>query len=301
MISQKNRIVSIVFDPFFPVLLSLLSAFLFALGAQFQSLGLVHMDSRSGAAITISTSAMLYLLVSPFFLNLEYLLEPAILIFVLVGLFRPAVSANLALAGLKFLGPTLSSTLTSTAPLFAVGLGIIFLDEVLNFSIGIGTLVIVLAIMMLAKKDGKISSGWPLWALALPIGAAAIRALAHVLTKVGMEEIPDAYLAGLIGFVVSAIVTLIIQKSRRVSSTISVKNPGTKWFMSASACFSLAVLSLNTALYNGQVIQVIPIVAASPIFTLLLSIGIFRQEVITKRIVLAVFMVVPAVMLIATA
>jgi len=290
-----------VFDSFFPVLLSLLSAFLFALGAQFQSLGLVHMDSRSGAAITISTSAMLYLLVSPFFLNLEYLLEPAILIFVLVGLFRPAVSANLALAGLKFLGPTLSSTLTSTAPLFAVGLGIIFLDEVLNFSIAIGTLVIVLAIMMLAKKDGKISSGWPLWALALPIGAAAIRALAHVLTKVGMEEIPDAYLAGLTGFVVSAIVTLIIHKSRRVSSTISLKNPGTKWFIGASACFSLAVLSLNTALYNGQVIQVIPIVAASPIFTLLLSIGIFRQEVITKRIVLAVFMVVPAVMLIATA
>ena len=290
-----------MFDSFFPVLLSLLSAFLFALGAQFQSLGLVQMDSRSGAAITISTSAMLYLLVSPFFLNLEYLLEPAILIFVLVGLFRPAVSANLALAGLKFLGPTLSSTLTSTAPLFAVGLGIIFLDEVLNFSIAIGTLVIVLAIMMLAKKDGKISSGWPLWALALPIGAAAIRALAHVLTKVGMEEIPDAYLAGLIGFVVSAIVTLIIHKSRRVSSTISLKNPGTKWFMSASACFSLAVLSLNTALYNGQVIQVIPIVAASPIFTLSLSIGIFRQEVITKRIVLAVFMVVPAVMLIATA
>ena len=290
-----------MFDSFFPVLLSLLSAFLFALGAQFQSLGLVHMDSRSGAAITISTSAMLYLLVSPFFLNLEYLLEPAILIFVLVGLFRPAVSANLALAGLKFLGPTLSSTLTSTAPLFAVGLGIIFLDEVLNFSIGIGTLVIVLAIMMLAKKDGKISSGWPLWALALPIGAAAIRALAHVLTKVGMEEIPDAYLAGLIGFVVSAIVTLIIHKSRRVSSTISLKNPGTKWFIGASACFSLAVLSLNTALYNGQVIQVIPIVAASPIFTLLLSIGIFRQEVITKRIILAVFLVVPAVILIATA
>ena len=290
-----------MFDSFFPVLLSLLSAFLFALGAQFQSLGLVHMDSRSGAAITISTSAMLYLLVSPFFLNLEYFLEPAILIFVLVGLFRPAVSANLALAGLKFLGPTLSSTLTSTAPLFAVGLGIFFLDEVLNFSIAIGTLVIVLAIMMLAKKDGKISSNWPLWALALPIGAAAIRALAHVLTKVGMEEIPDAYLAGLIGFVVSAIVTLIIHKSRRVSSTISLKNPGTKWCIGASAWFSLAVLSLNTALYNGQVIQVIPIVAASPIFTLLLSIGIFRQEVITKRIVLAVFMVVPAVMLIATA
>ena len=75
--------------------------------------------------------------------------------------------------------------------------------------------------MMLAKKDGKISSNWPLWALALPIGAAAIRALARAY-KSCMEEIPDAYLAGLIGFVVSAIVTLIIHKCRE-SSSISLK------------------------------------------------------------------------------
>ena len=66
-----------------------------------------------------------------------------------------------------------------------------------------------------------------------------------------MEEIPDAYLAGLVGFVVSAIITLAIHKSRHDSPTISLKNPGTKWFMSASVCFSFAVLSLNTALYHG--------------------------------------------------
>ena len=71
--------------------------------------------------------------------------------------------------------------------------------------------------MMLTKKDGKISSNWPLWALALPYLEYHIRALAHVLTKVGMEEIPDAYLAGLVGFVVSAIITLAIHKSRRDS------------------------------------------------------------------------------------
>ena len=172
----------------------------------------------------------------------------------------------------------------------------------------LGLAQLPLALVAAAEALAPLHAGAPprcqcevLWALALPIGAAAIRALAHVLTKVGMEEIPDAYLAGLIGFVVSALVTFIIHKSRRKFPAISLKNPGTKWFVSASACFSLAVLSLNTALYHGQVIQVIPIVAASPIFTLLLSIGIFRQEVITKRIILVVFMVVPAVMLIATA
>ena len=69
--------------------------------------------------------------------------------------------------------------------------------------------------------------------------------------------------------------------------------------MAASCCFSLAVIALNTALHQGQVVQIVPIVAASPIFTLILSVTIFRRERITKRVIIAVLMVVPAVALIA--
>lgn len=284
----------------FPILLSLTAAFLFALGAMLQSVGLQHIDPKSGAAITISTSAIFYLLAAPFFLNLDHLMHPAVLIFVLIGLFRPAVSANLALAGMRLLGPTLSSTLTSTSPLFGVVLGILCLGEILTVPTAIGTMVIVLAIMLLAKKDNKISTNWPLWALALPIGAAVIRAFALVLTKIGMEEVPDAYLAGLVGFVVSALITLCINKFRRGSPSLPWRAPSARWFMAASACFSMAVIALNTALHHGQVVQIVPIVAASPIFTLMLSVAIFRKEQITRRVVLAVFLVVPAVILIAS-
>ena len=223
----------------------------------------------------------------------------SVLIFVLVGLFRPAVSANLALAGMRFLGPTLSTTLTSTSPLFGVALGIFCLGEILTLPTAIGTIVIVLAIMILTKKDAKIETNWPIWALALPIGAAAIRAFAHVLTKIGMEEVPDAYLAGLVGFVVSALITLCINKFRRGTPSLPWRNPSARWFMAASCCFSLAVIALNTALHQGQVVQIVPIVAASPIFTLILSVTIFRRERITKRVIIAVLMVVPAVALIA--
>ena len=97
-----------------PVLLALVAAFLFALGAQFQSVGLLTIEPRSGAVITITTSAVLFLLAAPFLLDPAHLLHPAVLTFVLVGLFRPALSANLALAGMKHLGPTLATTLTST-------------------------------------------------------------------------------------------------------------------------------------------------------------------------------------------
>lgn len=284
-----------------PILFALVAAFLFALGAQFQSVGLAHMDSRSGAAITISTSAMLYILAAPIFLDIDNLLHPAVLIFVLVGLFRPALSANLALAGMRHLGPTLSSTLTSTAPFFAAALGIFWLGEVLSWQVAVGTAAIVGAIMLLSTNRGGVAASWPLWALALPIGAAAIRSGGHVLTKVGMESVPDIYLAGLVGFVVSALVTLCIHKARRNAPPIPWSRPAARWFMAASCCFSLAVVALNSALHIGQVIQVIPVVSASPIFTLALSVLVFRREKITGRVVAAVFIVVPAVALIALA
>lgn len=284
-----------------PVVLSLTAAFLFALGAQFQNLGLAYMDSRVGAAITITTSAMLFILAAPIFLEIDNLMHPAVLIFVLVGCFRPAVSANLSLAAIRYLGPTLSSTLTSTAPFFGAALGVFWLGEVLTWPITVGTLAIVGAIMMLTIKRGGIASSWPLWALALPVGAAAIRSGAHVLTKIGMESVPDVYIAGLVGFVVSAMITLCIHKARRDAPPIPWISRGARWFMGASCCFSLAVIALNTALHQGQVIQVVPIVAASPIFTLALSVTIFRRDRITARVVAAVFIVVPAVILIAVA
>ena len=61
----------------------------------------------------------------------------------------------------------------------------------------------------------------------------------------------------------------------------------------------ISVISLNTALLGGQIVTVIPIVACSPVFTMVLSIVVFRREKLTARIVLAVFLVVPSVVFIA--
>jgi len=46
---------------------------------------------------------------------------------------------------------------------------------------------------------------------------------------------------------------------------------------------------------RGQIVTVVPIVSAAPIFSMLLSIFVFRREILTARIVLAVFLVVPSV------
>jgi drug/metabolite transporter (DMT)-like permease len=259
------------------------------------------MDSRAGAAISIGTSAVLFLLLAPLLLDLDHLFHPAIQIFVLVGLFRPGISVNLALAGMRYLGPTLVATLTSTSPLFAAALGILWLGEMLNWPTALGTLAIVLAVMMLAKRSGGGGASWPLWALALPIGAAVIRSLGHVLSKLGMASIPDPYLASMTTFVVSALVTVAIHKARRDAPTINWTGRGALWFIAAGFVFSGAIMALNIALLRGTVVQVVPVVSAAPVFTMMLSVFVFRRERITPRIAAVVLVVVAAVALIAVA
>jgi drug/metabolite transporter, DME family len=285
----------------YPILLALISAFLFALGDQFQNQGLATMDSRAGAVLSIGVSTVFFLIIAPWFLDIDNLLHPAVLIFVLVGLFRPGISVNLSLAGMRYLGPTLATTLSSTSPFFATAMGVLWLGELITIEVAIGTVVIVAAMMVMAKRGGGAGATWPLWALAFPLGAAIIRSGGHVLSKLGMNEVPDPYLASLVTFGVSAITTVIIHKSRRAAPVIVWGSAGSRWFMIAGIAFALAILALNEALLRGTVVQVVPVVSSAPVFTMFMSIAIFRREKITPRTVTVVFMVVPAIILIALA
>lgn len=281
-----------------PIVLGLTSAFLFALGAQFQHIGLSDVSAKSGTAISITTSAFFYWLLAPFLLEPTNWLQPAVLIFVAVGIFRPFLSANLAVAGNRYLGPTLSTTLSSTSPLFGAVLGIWWLGETFTWQLAFGTFGIISAILLLSLGNIRISSSWPMWALALPVGAAAIRSLAHVFSKIGMQDIPDPYFVGLVGFSVSAIIANIAIRIKSPPKAISWQQKGPYLFALSGILMGIAIMSLNTALLLGQVTTVITVVAVSPIFSMLLSIIVFKRESLSSKLVIAIFMIVPSVIFI---
>ncbi len=277
---------------------ALISAFLFALGVQFQNIGLSSITARQGTAISISSAALMYWILAPFYLDISNFTKPTILIFILIGIFRPSLSANLAVAGTRFLGPTLSTTLSSTTPLFAGIMGVLWLGENLTWQLIIGTAGVLSATFALSLNAG-VSINWPIWALILPIGAALIRSLAHFLTKIGMTDIPDPYFAGLISFSISSVITITLLKLNRKITPITWKSRGVMWFILSGIIMGTAIISLNTALMHGNLTLVIPIVAISPIFTMLLSIIIFKKEIINARIIFALLIVVPSIICIA--
>jgi uncharacterized membrane protein len=281
-----------------PILLALSSAFLFALAIQIMHVGLKYTDPETGSLLHIAASCLFYWLLAPAFVSGEMWLTWATLLFAAVGIFRPALSANLALQAVQRIGPTLTSALTAISPLFGIVFGIVLLGEVMTLPIAAGTATIMTGLLVLARGR-PVDAGWPLWALALPLGAALVRAAAHTFTKIGFAAVDSAFFAALVGYTVSLTVAYGVHRSRR--RTVNWRVRGLGWFIAAGIVNGISVFCLNTALRLGDIITVVPIVSCSPFAALLLSVVIFRRETITPRSVITIFLIVPGVVLIAVA
>lgn len=281
-----------------PVAYSLGAGFLFALGAHFISFGIRYADAQTGATIDIGASTLFYWLATPFFLHWGYWLTVATAIFMAVGVFRPFLSASLGAWSVRYLGPTLASTVSATTPFFGAAFGILLFGEHLTLPIVAGTAAIVFGLAVLSWR-GRVKVDWPLWALLLPLGAALFRAGANSFNKLGLQYVPSPLYAGLITFSIAFVIAVSVHGARRQPMLNFRANPGLLWFVAAGVIHAIAVTLVNLALQISDVIIVLPLISTFPIFSLLLSLLIFRREVLTARSIFAVLLVVPGVFLIA--
>lgn len=279
--------------------LALLAAALFGFGMQFTQLGLRSVDSQRGTLLTIASSTVFYWLAAPWLLEWHYWQSNVVWLFLAIGLFRPFLSSNLSLAGTVMLGPTISSTLSATAPFFSLLFGVLILDESLTYRTFLGTAAIVLGVVLLARQRGRgHSAAWPLWAIALPIGAAVIRVAAHLVAKIGMETIPSAYFVGVVSTSASLVLALANNARRGTSLMGLTRQFDSLWFLVTGLFYATAVFVLNIALQRGDLSVVGPIVSCEPIFVMIFGALFFRQRNMHAGVVLCVLIVVAGVVLI---
>lgn len=277
--------------------LALGAAILFAVGNQCSRLALRHTDSLTVTLYQIAVGTGIYWLAAPLYLERAYWSSPVLPLLAAIGLFRPILSANLGNAGTRILGPTVSATVSATAPLFGVGLGVWLLAESLSWEIALGTAGIVAGVATLSWRGGA-RVDWPLVALLFPVGAAFLRSLAQALAKVALETLPDPFFVALVAYSVSLPIALAYNLRMRGRGFVHVRRAGLAPLVATGTCYSTAVLLLNTALLRGELVTVSPIVACSPLFTMLLGYLVFREQALTARVAVAVLLVVPGVVLI---
>ena len=281
----------------FPVLLSLAAAIIFAFGNQFSRVALRFVDSQTAVLWQIGVSVSIYWLAAPFYMEAWYWTASVLPLLIMLGCFRPLLSANLGMAGTRILGPTINATLSAIAPLFGVALGVVLLAETLSWEIAVGSVGIVAGVILISSR-GPSSRTWPLVALLLPIGAALVRSLSHAFSKIALEEIPSPFFIVVVAYSVSFVLALANQVRTGRPGYEAVAPEGVKWLIVTGATYGVAALVLNMALLHGRLIVVAPIVACAPLFTLLLGAAVFRENAITRRVVIAVLIVVPSVALI---
>ena len=120
---KTNRLINLALP------LAILSTLCFGAAMITARIGLRHLDARAGAAVSIPTATLLFVIAAPFTITLSAFNLAAALIFAVVGLFYPALVTLLTFRSNEELGPTITSAISGTAPLFAMLAAALLLDE----------------------------------------------------------------------------------------------------------------------------------------------------------------------------
>jgi drug/metabolite transporter (DMT)-like permease len=267
------------------ILFAFASAALLGTGVVTSQLGLRTMEPLTGAAVAVPCFTLLFLLLSPILLSGEPIVWRGLPIFVALGLFFPASLTLLAFASNRALGPVITSTLGNLAPLFSVALAVVLLHEPLRAVQLAGLTIAVLGAVIISVTRPRDLGHWRSWALLLPLAAALVRGVIPPIVKLGLEVWPSPLWACFIGYVMSSLVVLVVQRVRAGTFVAKAPTSGISWFAITGIFNGLATLTMFSAVRHGPITLVAPIVAVFPIVTLVLSAIVLKHLVITARIV----------------
>jgi drug/metabolite transporter (DMT)-like permease len=253
------------------IVLALASALCYGLGLTLTQSGLRHVAPAAGAAISIPTSALLFVAAAPIALAGTTPVWTALPLFAAVGLLFPAAATLLTFEANRRLGPVITGSLGNLAPVFAVLLAFVLLGEPLRLGQMLGLAIILAGVLALTGPRGRPSTGWASWSVLLPLVTAALRGFIQPVIKLGLAVWPSPFAAVLVGYLVSAAVVVTALRLRTGRWRPAASARGFAWFAGVGVCNGLAVLLMYAALARGPVTIVSPLVATYPLVTVAAS------------------------------
>lgn len=235
--------------------------------------GLASIPARAGAALSVPTATVLLVAAAPFTVDIAGFRADAAGLFVLVGAFFPALVTLVTFASNARIGPTVTSAVSGTAPLFAIAIAALLLGERASpraalAAAGVAAGVALLSGWQPGLRASSRRSGAP---LLLPLAGAALRGLAQTLARVGLLLWPDPFAATCIGYLVSAVAVRLAARGAPPPARAGWDRAGVRWFRVTGVLNGAAVLLMYFALRHAPVAIVAPIVATYPALTMLLA------------------------------
>lgn len=233
---------------------------------------------------------MLLILAAPFALDLSAFSARAALLFALVGVVFPAVVTLITFASNDRLGPSVTGTVSSTAPLFALAAALVILGERIPARALVATAGVVAGVALLSWRGGRLQAK-TLW---LPLAGAALRGIAQVVAKAGLLLWPSPFAASLIGYAVSTATVTTVDRLARHERARRTRG-AVLWFMATGLLNGGAVLLMYAALSVAPVSLVAPVVAGYPLVTVILGAAALREERLTVRVASGALLIAAAI------
>lgn len=260
--------------------------------------GLRYIHPLSGAAISVPSFTIVFLLLSPFLLHGQTIEWRAVPIFAAVGLVFPATLTMLTFASNRALGPVVTGALGNLSPLLSVAVAVLLLHEPLRGLQFAGLVMAMLGVFAITVTRTPDMRDWRTWALLLPLGASVVRGVIPPVIKVGLDIWPVPIAAGLTGYICSTLTVLMVERIRTGRFLVQAPLRGKLWFACNGICNGIGTLLLYAALGNGPVSLVAPLYATYPLFTVGMSVIFLGNVKITWRLVAGTALTVGGVVLI---
>jgi drug/metabolite transporter (DMT)-like permease len=268
------------------VVLALTSAFLFGAMTVALRIALQRGPSAEAGALFTILAALAFALPFAVFEGGE--LE-GIWPFVLAGLLGPGLSQLLFTLAVDEAGPSRTSVVVGTAPLFSVAIALVFLDEAAKAGLIVGAILIVAGGVLLVgerKRPEHLRAIGLLYALAATVVFATRDNLLRWLA-VDTEVEPGPAAAATLA--AGGSVVLAYALARRVP----LRRTEARLFVPAGLLFGASYICLFEAYYRGPVTVVSPLVATESLWGVALSAIVLRRaEGIGARLVAGAALIV---------
>jgi drug/metabolite transporter (DMT)-like permease len=262
------------------VFLALASAALFGGMTVALRLGLRGVPDAGGAALATILPALLVALVATVFRHDYHHLWP----FFLTGLLAPGGSQTLFTLAVREIGASRTSVAAGAAPLVAVAIALVFLDEPLRVPLIVGALAVVAGGVLLAAERDRPGH---LRARGLLFAAAAATLFAtrdNVVRALHAEASPETAAAATL----AAGTLVAFAWTRRRPSRVELKR-----LAPAGVMFGLSYVFLFEAYWRGRVSVVSPLVATESLWGVALSALLIRHtEGVGRRLAVGALLVV---------
>jgi drug/metabolite transporter (DMT)-like permease len=258
-------------------ILALGAAFCFALALILTQFGLRTVPSWRSPLYTIGSSMVAAWLAAAVFVDWRGFEWRASAIFAGVGCIFPVVVSILSVRANERLGPAVAGAVGNVAPLFAVLFAVLLLGERLGLGQGVGLVLVVLGVALMALRGGAGGRQWPVWVLGLPLAAALIRGAVQPAIKAGLALWHEPLAAAAIGYTLSTMVIMSLV-GRRALAAGPPQRAGLLWFLGVGLSNGTATFLLYAALGLGPITMVAPLVAVFPLIAVVMSYFFLREE-----------------------